>query len=185
MEMWVAKLAKWVTKLVRWVAKLVRWVAKLERWVAKLIARLLSTAALWVLIQTSLKITKCGRHKHRSGQHTLAGQKNKKNKKNSLLELDNLSLRRYIFIFCFPFLLSLASLASLLNDNLTSKKTNTVVVLSACSRNSEAKRQKNAQVNLETSDGEKEDKAGKKVGKKWGGGEVGIWSGGLDSGGGR
>ncbi len=55
---WVAKLARWVAKLVRWEAKFLRWVAKLERWVAKLVARLLATAVLWVLIQTSLKITK-------------------------------------------------------------------------------------------------------------------------------
>jgi hypothetical protein len=49
----------------------------LGRWVAKLVARLLATAALWV--RTSLKNT--GRHKQRSGQHTLARQKNIKNRR--------------------------------------------------------------------------------------------------------
>ncbi len=42
---------------------------------AKLLARLLATAALWVRIQTSLKNTN-GRNKQRSGQYTLARQKN-------------------------------------------------------------------------------------------------------------
>ncbi len=41
---------------------------------AKLIARLLATAALWVRFLTSLKILN-GRHKQRSGQHTLARKK--------------------------------------------------------------------------------------------------------------
>jgi hypothetical protein len=41
----------------------------LGRLLAKLVARLLATAALWVQIQTSFKITKCG-YKHRSGKHT-------------------------------------------------------------------------------------------------------------------
>ncbi len=49
--------------------------AKFGRWVAKLVSRLLATAALWVLIQTSLKIQN-GPHKHRNGQHTLVRQKN-------------------------------------------------------------------------------------------------------------
>jgi hypothetical protein len=43
-------------------------------------ARLLATAALWVRIETSLKI-KNGRYKQRSGQHTLARQKNIHKKK--------------------------------------------------------------------------------------------------------
>jgi hypothetical protein len=64
-----------VAKLGRWVAKLGRWMAKLGRWVAKLVSRLLASAALWVLIRTSLKIQN-GRHKHRSSQHTLARKKN-------------------------------------------------------------------------------------------------------------
>ncbi len=45
----------------------------LGRWVAKLVAHLLATASLGS-IQTSLKM-KNGRHKQRSGQHTLACQK--------------------------------------------------------------------------------------------------------------
>ncbi len=45
---------------------------------AKLVERLLATAAaLWVRIQTSLKKLN-ERYKRRSGQHTLASQKNKK-----------------------------------------------------------------------------------------------------------
>jgi hypothetical protein len=47
------------------------------RWVAKLVARLLAAAAPWARIQTSLKNTQNGRHKQRSGQHTLARLKNK------------------------------------------------------------------------------------------------------------
>jgi hypothetical protein len=35
-------------------------VAKLGRWVAKLVARLLATAAHWVRIQTSLKVSNAG-----------------------------------------------------------------------------------------------------------------------------
>jgi len=46
--------------------------------VAKFLAHLLATAALWVLIQTSLKIPN-GRHKQRSGQHILARQRIHKN----------------------------------------------------------------------------------------------------------
>jgi hypothetical protein len=46
----------------------------LGRWLAKMVTRLLATAALWVQIQTSLKITKW-EYKHRSGKHTLARQK--------------------------------------------------------------------------------------------------------------
>jgi hypothetical protein len=45
-------------------------VTKLWRWAVKLVARLLATAALWVQIQTSLKIQN-GRHLQRTGQHTL------------------------------------------------------------------------------------------------------------------
>jgi hypothetical protein len=48
-----------------------RWTAKLGRWVEKLEARLLTTAGLWVRIQTSLKNT----NGLGSGQHTLARQK--------------------------------------------------------------------------------------------------------------
>ncbi len=59
---WVAKLGRWVAMLGRWVAKLGRGVAKLGRWVAKLgrcvAIFLLALAALWVRIQTSLKIYK-------------------------------------------------------------------------------------------------------------------------------
>ncbi len=40
----------------------------------QLVARLLAAAALWVRIQTSLKIQN-GRHKQRSGQHTIVRQK--------------------------------------------------------------------------------------------------------------
>jgi hypothetical protein len=36
------------------------WLSWLGRWVAKLIARMLTTAGLWVPIQTSLKNTKMG-----------------------------------------------------------------------------------------------------------------------------
>jgi hypothetical protein len=46
-----------------------------REWVLKLVARLLAAAALLVRIQPSLKNTKW-RHKQRSGQHTLARQKN-------------------------------------------------------------------------------------------------------------
>jgi hypothetical protein len=51
--------------------------------VAKSVARQLATAALWVRIQTSLKIIN-GRHKRRSGRQTLARQKNipKKNRES-------------------------------------------------------------------------------------------------------
>jgi hypothetical protein len=54
---------------------------EIGRWVAKLVARLLATAALWVRIQTSLKIQN-GRHKHRSGEHTPAQARQKKQIKN-------------------------------------------------------------------------------------------------------
>jgi hypothetical protein len=54
--------------------------------VAKSVARQLATAALWVRIQISLKIIN-GRHKRRSGQHTLALQKNiQKKMKRTLAE---------------------------------------------------------------------------------------------------
>ncbi len=46
----------------------------LNIWVYKFVARLLATAAVWVLIQISLKKQK-RRHKQRSSQHTLARQK--------------------------------------------------------------------------------------------------------------
>jgi hypothetical protein len=71
----VAKLEGWVAKLEGWVAKSEGWVAKLEGWVAKSVARQLTTAVLWVRIQTSLKNNKWA-HKQRSGRHTLARQKN-------------------------------------------------------------------------------------------------------------
>ncbi len=47
----------------------------LGKWVANLVARLLALAALWVRIQTSLKVQN-GPPKYRSGQHTLARPKN-------------------------------------------------------------------------------------------------------------
>ncbi len=47
----------------------------IEGWVAKSVAHQLATAALWVRIQTSLKKIINGRHKQRSGLHTLARQK--------------------------------------------------------------------------------------------------------------
>ncbi len=46
------------------------------RWVAKLVARLLAKAALWVRIQTSLKIQK-GRHKQQEWPNTLQPVKKK------------------------------------------------------------------------------------------------------------
>ncbi len=52
----------------------IRQVFTLGKWLAKLVARLLATAALWVQIQTSLKIQN-GRPKHRNGQHNLARPK--------------------------------------------------------------------------------------------------------------
>jgi hypothetical protein len=56
--------------------------AKKGGWAAKLVARQLATAALGVQIQTFFLIVN-GRHKQRSGQHTLVGHKNftKKEKK--------------------------------------------------------------------------------------------------------
>jgi hypothetical protein len=52
---WMAKIGRWMAKIGEWVAKIGRWMAKIGRWVAKLVPRLLDTAALWVLSQTSLK----------------------------------------------------------------------------------------------------------------------------------
>jgi hypothetical protein len=76
LERWVAKLERWVAKLGRWVAKLRRWVAKLWRWVAKLVARLLATVRqLSVFESRHLSKIQNWRHKHRSGQHTLARKK--------------------------------------------------------------------------------------------------------------
>jgi hypothetical protein len=72
-----------VAKLGRWVAKLGRWVAKIGRWVAKLVARLHTTAALWVPIQQKIQN---GRQKKKSGQHTLARQKYKENIPKSMEE---------------------------------------------------------------------------------------------------
>jgi hypothetical protein len=43
--------------------------------VAKLVAQLNATAALWVRIQTTPKKYTNGRHKQRSGKHTLAFHK--------------------------------------------------------------------------------------------------------------
>ena len=42
-----------------------------------MVARLAANAALWVRIQTSLKNIQNGRHRKRSGQHTLAREKKK------------------------------------------------------------------------------------------------------------
>jgi hypothetical protein len=56
----IGRWRKWVAKLGRWVAEVGRWLAKVGRWVAKFVARQLTTAALWVRIQTSLKKTKKG-----------------------------------------------------------------------------------------------------------------------------
>jgi hypothetical protein len=58
------------------------------KWVAKLVAHLLATAALWFESGHLSKIQN-GRHKQRSGQHTLARQKYKKDKfsqKNKKIE---------------------------------------------------------------------------------------------------
>ncbi len=70
-------MGRWVAMLRRWVAKLGRWVAKLGRWVAKLVARLLVTAAPWAQCR-HLSKTQSGQ---RSGQHTLARQKDKQTNK--------------------------------------------------------------------------------------------------------
>ncbi len=59
-----------------------------EGWVAEPVARQLATAALWVRIQTSLKIIN-GRHKRWSGRHTLALQKNIQKK-------DDITCRSYL-----------------------------------------------------------------------------------------
>ncbi len=72
------------------------------RWVAKLIAGPLARAALWVRIQTSRKNTN-GRHKQRSGQHTLSRQKNTVYKKMFPAVRNVLSSLRSEISYQYPF----------------------------------------------------------------------------------